>query len=108
MQIFKFKIPYLLTEINRSEENQKRIAAAVAKLLEVKADNVLLTFAETFLRRAQQAGVLVSVAVADLQASAASYASKITQEKLETEMLSVGLSTGQLVSITGSHIMLLQ
>ncbi len=75
---------------------------AVANVLDVNASSVILTFVSgTYDRRSQKTGVLVSAGVIDLQVSAASYASKVTQDKLNTEMAKMGLNYVQLVSITG-------
>ncbi len=98
LQIFQFKAPYLLSEV--TGDIQSRMSMAVANILGVNARNVVLTLVSSN-RRDQQPGVLVSAGITDFQGSAASYASKVTQSILTTEMTALGLNSGQLVSITG-------
>ncbi len=85
------------------------MSLAIANVLGVDARNVVLTFSSVILdRRAQQTGVLVRAGIADFEGSAAVYASKITQDNLNTEMAAVGLKSGTLISFTGiSHDQLL-
>ncbi len=75
---------------------------AVAHVLGVNVSIVVLDFASfTFDRRGQQSGVLVSAGVTDFQVSVANYGSRVTQDRLNTEMAAVGLNSGLLVSIAG-------
>jgi hypothetical protein len=104
LQIFQFKAPYLVSEV--TVDIQGRMSRAVANVLGVDAIDVVLTFVPSTLdrRSGQTTGVLVNAGVTDLELSAASLSSKVTQDKLNKEMAAVGLSSGQLVSATGmSH-----
>lgn len=76
------------------------MSTAVANVLGVNAINVVLTFIPVTLdrRSGQPAGVLVNAGVTDVDLSAASYASKITQDKFDKEMTAMGLRYGQLIS----------
>ncbi len=102
LQIFQFKAPYLLTDV--TENIKSRMSLAVANVLGIISSNVVLSFTTSVFDRRQQAGVLVSAGITDSQVSAASYASRLTQDKLNTEMVALGLKSIQLVQITGmSH-----
>jgi hypothetical protein len=107
LQIFQFKAPYQLSEI--TVDMQSRMSTAVANVLGVNAINVVLTFVPATLdqiRRlsGQLTGVLVNAGVTDVELSAASYVSKVTQDKFNKEMTAMGLSNGLLISATGlSH-----
>jgi hypothetical protein len=75
---------------------------AVANILSVTASNVVLTFKSVVLeQRRQQTGVLVSVGIINFLGSAASYVSKISQDKVNAEITALGLNSIKLVSIAG-------
>ena len=80
------------------------MSTAVANMLGVNAIDVVLTLVPVALDRriGQQTGVLVNAGVIDVELSAASYASKVTQDKFNKEMAAMGLSYGQLVSAAGT------
>jgi hypothetical protein len=82
------------------------MSLAVANVLGVNVTNVILTFVSASLdRRRQSTGVLVTAGITGLDMSPASYASKVTQEKLNTEMTGMALIYGRLISVTGiSHL----
>ena len=74
----------------------------MAKMLGVDAKNIVLAFDSfTLERRGQETGVLVRAGIIGFQGTAASLASKVTQDKLDTEMLALGLNSGKLVYSTG-------
>jgi hypothetical protein len=98
-KIFQFEAPYLLEEITDSIKN--RISLAVSNVLGVPASNVVLSFSTYIESRRLQAKVLVSVGIVHFQGSAASYASKVTQEKLNFEMGALGLKSGQVIQSPG-------
>ncbi len=99
LQIFQFKSQYLLSEI--SVEIHHRMSLAVANVLVVNVTYVVITFLSAlFDRRSVQTGVLVSVGITEYQDSAASYASRVTQDKFNKEMAAMGLKAGQLI-VTG-------
>ena len=77
---------------------------AVAKLLQVNTGSVILSFASVTLRVLQQQEfVLVSVGLVNFQGSRAAFASVITQEKINSEMETVGLKPVELLtSASGS------
>ncbi len=78
------------------------MTSAVAKMLGVDAKNIVLAFdSVTLERRGQETGVLVRAGIIGFQGTAASLASKVTQDKLDTEMLALGLNSGKLVYSTG-------
>jgi hypothetical protein len=99
LKIFQFEVPYLLEEV--TDDMKKRISLAVSNVLGVSASNIVLTFSSFIPSRRQQTKMLVSVGIIDFQGSAASYVSKVTQEKLNLEMGALGLKSGQLVPVTG-------
>jgi hypothetical protein len=100
LHIFQFKAPYSPSEI--IGDMQSRILLAAANVLGVNASSVVLTFESVlFDRRGQQAGVLISVGITAVQGSAASYASRVTQDKLNIAMAVAGLNNAQLFSIVG-------
>jgi hypothetical protein len=99
LQIFQFSAPYLLAEV--SEDMKRRMSLAVANALGVLASNVVLTISSYVADRRKQTSVLVRVGITNFQGSAASYASKVTQERFNIEMQALGLKSGKLVPITG-------
>jgi hypothetical protein len=99
LKILQFEVPYLLEEV--TDDMKIRLSLVLSNLLGVPASNVVLTFSSYIASRREQAKVLVSVGIIDFQGSAASYASKITQENLNLEMGALGLKSGQLVLTTG-------
>ncbi len=104
LQIFQFKAPYQLSEV--TVEMQSRISTAVANMLGVNSIDVVLTFVPATLDRrsrlnGQPTGVLVSAGVTAVEFSAASYVSKVTQDRFNKEMAAMGLSSGQLIPATG-------
>jgi hypothetical protein len=75
---------------------------AIAKMLEVNASSVVLTFSSAFLRRRallQKTGVLVSVGLTDLQSFSSIFASKITSDNINAAMKAEGLNAVQLITI---------
>jgi hypothetical protein len=104
LQIFQFKAPYQLSEV--TVDIKSRMLTAVANVLGVNPADVVLTFVpDTLDRRSRlsgnSTGVLVNAGLTDVELSAASYVSMVTQEKLNQEMATMGLSYGQLISGTG-------
>jgi hypothetical protein len=99
LQIFKFEVSILLEEVN--DDIKKRMSLAISNVLGVPASNVVLAYSSYIASRRQQTKVLVSVGIVDFQGSAASYASKVTQENLNLEMGALGLKSGNLIPITG-------
>jgi hypothetical protein len=98
LKIFEFQAPYLLDEV--TENIKSRISLAVSNVLGIPARNVVLAVSTYLAFRRQQSKVLVSVGILDYQGSVANYASKLTQEKLNIEMVALGLKSVQ-VLITG-------
>jgi hypothetical protein len=103
LQIFQFKAPYQLSEV--TVDIKSRMLIAVANVLGVNAADVVLTFVPDTLDlrslSSKPTGVLVNAGLTDVELSAASYVSMVTQDKLNKEMATMGLSTGQLISGTG-------
>jgi hypothetical protein len=101
LKIFQFEAPYQLTEVTENIKN--RMSLAVSNVLGVPAYNVVLTFVTYmgYTSRRQQTVLRVSVGIIDFQGSAASYASKVTQQKFDFEMGALGLKSGQVTPMTG-------
>ncbi len=78
----------------------KAIAAAMGN--SALADYIALNFTEVDIRRSQR-GVLVDVGLRDYQGSIAALTSSLTEDNINTQMLSLGLRSVQLV--VGSPIM---
>jgi hypothetical protein len=100
--IFQFKAQYQLSDITSDIRN--RMIMAIAKLLQVNTESVILSFASVTLRVLQQQEfVLVSVGLVNFQGSRAAFASVITQEKINSELETVGLKPVELLtSASGS------
>ena len=95
--IFQYKAQYQLSDITSDIRN--RMIMAVAKLLQVNTGSVILSFASVTLRVLQQQEfVLVSVGLVNFQGSRAAFASVITQEKINSEMETVGLKPVELLT----------
>ncbi len=100
MQILQFKAPYLYSEITTEIRNQ--MAMAISTIINVNASRLFLSFVDASLRRRrllqQQQGVLVSVFLKDGKDSVSEFTSLLTQERLNTQMASLGLRSIQLLS----------
>jgi hypothetical protein len=78
------------------------MALAIAKMLEINASNVILTFSSATLRRRdllQQNGVLVMVGLTNFHNSVSSFTSKITSERINAAMAAEGLEAVQLITV---------
>jgi hypothetical protein len=95
--IIQFKAPYQISEL--TPEIQTKIATAVANVIGVNASTVSLTFVEVDLRRqVQQKGVLVNVGLKDFQGPTAPFASRLTQDAINTQMTQLGLRSVQVIN----------
>ncbi len=85
---------------------QNKIATAVANVIGLNASSVSLTFVEVDLRRRtllQQKGVLVNVGLKDVQGSTTPYASRLTQDSINSQMANLGLrSVSSVQAVTNS------
>ncbi len=96
--IFQFKSEYRISEIN--EELRQNMAVAISRALEVDANSVILTITEAYMRRAllqQQRGVLVTVGLKGYHGSTSDFASKITQDNINSKMTAFGLKSAQII-----------
>jgi hypothetical protein len=81
---------------------RNKMALAIAKMLEINASNVILTFSSATLRRRdllQQNGVLVMVGLTNFHNSVSSFTSKITSERINAAMAAEGLEAVQLITV---------
>jgi hypothetical protein len=98
--IFQFKSAYQISEIN--EDLRQNMAVAISRVLEVAASNVILTIVETYMRRALlqlQKGVLVTVSLKGYYGSTSNFASRITQDNINSKMIAFGLKSAQIIQI---------
>jgi hypothetical protein len=98
--VCQFKAPYQLSEI--TDILRGKMVAAIASLLEVSSSIVVLGFSSVVVRRRdllQQAGVLVSVGLNNFHDSVLIFATRITQEKMNTKMAAEGLMEVQLMAV---------
>jgi hypothetical protein len=89
--IIQFKVPYQISEL--TQDLQNKIATAVANVIGLNASSVSLTFVEVDMRRRAllEKGLLVNVGLKDVQGSAAPFASRLTQDSINTQMGALGL-----------------
>jgi hypothetical protein len=102
--IIQFRAPYTMSEL--TPDIQNKIATAVANVIGLNASSVSLTFVEVDLRRRtllQQKGVLVNVGLKDVQGSTTPYASRLTQDSINSQMAILGLrSVSSVQAVTNS------
>ena len=101
VSIFQFKAPYSISEI--TDVLQNKMAMAIANLLNVGTNNVILKFTSTILRVIQREAVIVSVSLVNFQGSTSALASIITKDNINSAMGREGLASVELVTTSSSE-----